>query len=105
MARHGAARPTHGAVVFFGTSRSQMSTPTLNLDLTETLPQSSQSSQPAQAVAPPARPRAPRQHWLREPLLHFIVLGGLLFAADHFLSSKTDDSHTIVVGAEVDSEA
>ena len=43
--------------------------------------------------------------WLREPLLHFLVLGGLLFAADHVLSSRLEDPHTIVMGREVDSEA
>jgi hypothetical protein len=43
--------------------------------------------------------------WLQEPLLHFIVLGGLLFAIDHFMVSRADDPHTIVVGAEVDNEA
>lgn len=42
---------------------------------------------------------------LREPLLHFIVLGGLLFAVDHFMATRADDPRTIVVGAEVDSEA
>jgi hypothetical protein len=43
--------------------------------------------------------------WWREPLLHFVVLGGLLFAIDHVLVSKSDDPHTIVVSAEVDKEA
>lgn len=43
--------------------------------------------------------------WLREPLLHFVVLGGLLFAVDHFLVSKADDPRRIVVGADVVSEA
>jgi len=43
--------------------------------------------------------------WLREPLLHFAVLGGLLFAADHWLSSRADDPRVIVVGAAVDAEA
>lgn len=42
---------------------------------------------------------------LREPLLHFIFLGGLLFAVDHLMAARTDDPHTIVVGPEVDSEA
>jgi hypothetical protein len=73
-----------------------MSTPLLNLHLPESVP-----SQPVT----PSRPPAPGRSWLREPLLHFIVLGGLLFAVDHALANKTDDSHTIVVGAEVDSEA
>jgi hypothetical protein len=43
--------------------------------------------------------------WLREPLLHFVVLGGVLFAIDHFAIGNADDPHTIVVGADVDSEA
>ena len=79
-----------------------MSTPTLNLDLAESLP--SLPTPSAQPVVP-ARPPSPRRSWLHEPLLHFIVLGGLLFAGDHFLASKTDDSQNIVVGADVDSEA
>jgi hypothetical protein len=54
---------------------------------------------------------ATRQHalrlpaWAREPLLHFILLGGLLFAVDHVLASREDDPRHIVVGSEVDSEA
>jgi hypothetical protein len=58
------------------------------------------------------RPSAPVRNeaggsgsWLREPLLHFLVLGGLLFVVDHFVASRADDPHTIVVGPEVDSEA
>jgi hypothetical protein len=43
--------------------------------------------------------------WAREPLLHFAVLGALLFAADHLMASRDDDPRTIVVGAEVDAEA
>ncbi len=42
--------------------------------------------------------------WLKEPLLHFIVLGALLFALDHFLIGRADDPRAIVVGAEVDQE-
>ena len=45
------------------------------------------------------------QSLLREPLLHFIVLGALLFAIDHTLASREDDPHSIVVGAEIDREA
>ncbi len=58
-----------------------------------------------QPVAPRPRRHVLRTAWLREPLLHFVVLGGLLFAVDHFLISRTDDPRTIVVGAEVDREA
>ena len=43
--------------------------------------------------------------WLREPLLHFVLLGGLLFAIDHYFVVRADDPRTIVVGAEVDQEA
>ena len=40
--------------------------------------------------------------WMREPLLHFIVLGAVLFAADHIIAGRTDDPHTITVDASVD---
>jgi hypothetical protein len=43
--------------------------------------------------------------WLKEPLLHFMVLGALVFAADYFIAGRTNDPHTIVVGPEVDQEA
>ena len=43
--------------------------------------------------------------WSREPLLHFAVLGALLFAVDHVVSTRQDDPRTIVVGAAVDREA
>lgn len=42
--------------------------------------------------------------WLSEPLVHFVVLGALLFALDHFLVTRADDPHTIVVSAEVNRE-
>lgn len=61
------------------------------------------------SAAQPAAPRAPSvksmPDWLREPLLHFILLGGLLFALDHVLVGNTDDPRTIVVSAAVDAEA
>ncbi|MEP7057867.1 MAG: peptidylprolyl isomerase [Caldimonas sp.] len=51
------------------------------------------------------RPPLPRPAWLREPLVHFVVLGALLFGVDHVLVSRADDPRTIVVGAEVDNDA
>jgi PPIC-type PPIASE domain len=63
---------------------------------------------PLDASAPPVPPApapGPRVSWLREPLLHFVVAGGLLFLADRLLLSRADDPHTIVVTPEVDSEA
>jgi hypothetical protein len=43
--------------------------------------------------------------WLREPLLHFAVLGGLLFALDYWIVGQSDDPRSIVVGSEVTGEA
>ena len=59
---------------------------------------------PPEPVAPAPSP-APRASWAREPLLHFVLLGGLLFAVDRVVMGRADDPHLIVVGAEVDSEA
>ena len=61
------------------------------------------SSGPAARTVPELERR--RAGWLREPLLHFVVGGGLLFAVDHALIKKVDDPHRIVVGPDVDSEA
>jgi len=46
--------------------------------------------------------RAPS--WLREPLLHFLLMGGALFAIDHYLVGLRDDPDTIVITTEVDDE-
>jgi hypothetical protein len=43
--------------------------------------------------------------WLREPLLHFVILGGVLFGVDTLLASREGDPNTIVIDAEVDREA
>jgi len=47
------------------------------------------------------RTEAERSRWWREPLLHFALLGGLLFAVDHALVARESDPHTIVVDAGV----
>ena len=54
-----------------------------------------------------AQPRRPidTANWLREPLLHFVLIGGLLFAADYFIAGRADDPRTIVVDGEVDKQA
>lgn len=49
--------------------------------------------------------RASFDKWAREPLLHFILIGAVLFGLDHFIAGRTDDPHTIVVDAAVDAEA
>jgi hypothetical protein len=43
--------------------------------------------------------------WTREPLLHFVVLGAVLFAADHFIASRSGDSRVIVIDAAIDTQA
>jgi len=58
---------------------------------------------PDEAGSAPRRMHAPA--WLREPLLHFLVLGGLLFAVDHFIAGRADDPRTILVDANVDGQA
>ena len=45
------------------------------------------------------------QRWLREPLLHFLLLGALVFAADHLLNRDAEDPRTIVIDAAADQEA
>lgn len=42
---------------------------------------------------------------LREPLLHFVLLGGLVFGAEQLLQSQKDDPSVIVVGPAVEEEA
>ena len=46
----------------------------------------------------------PLPAWLREPLLHFVVLGAVLFAVDHVLVARRDDPRTIVIDAAVAKE-
>jgi len=73
---------------------------TFSTPLPEGTDLNSVSRSAAYAVAPSAR-----LAWWREPLVHFLVLGGLLFAVDHVMVSRADDPRTIIVGAEVDKEA
>ncbi len=62
---------------------------------------------PASSTHPvPTPDRSPRlRTWMREPLLHFIVLGAVLFAVDHVLAGRADNPHTITVDASVDQRA
>jgi hypothetical protein len=43
--------------------------------------------------------------WVGEPLLHFLMLGALLFAIDYVVAGRADDPRTILVDAHVDSQA
>ncbi len=41
----------------------------------------------------------------REPLLHFLLLGAVIFGADHLVDRQRDDPQSITVGTEVQREA
>jgi hypothetical protein len=58
-----------------------------------------------EASASGSHPRAALPRWLREPLLHFVVLGALLFAVDHVIFGQAEDPRVILVDATVDNEA
>lgn len=62
------------------------------------------TSSPAEAPAP-TRPPLPWREWLREPLLHFLAAGALLFALDHAINRGEDEARTIVIGPQVEQEA
>lgn len=53
----------------------------------------------------PAAPASRLHGWLREPLLHFLLIGALLFGVDHALNRGAGDASTIVIGADVTAEA
>ncbi len=55
------------------------------------------------AQVPPRRHALPT--WVREPLLHFLLLGAALFGLDQALNGSNADAHEIVVSAEVDEDA
>lgn len=58
---------------------------------------------PPLPLTPPSRLALPA--WAREPLLHFLLLGALLFGVDHLVNRGTGQANEIVVSAEVDDEA
>lgn len=49
--------------------------------------------------------RASINKWAREPLLHFVLIGAVLFGLDYFIAGQADDPRTIVIDAAVDAEA
>jgi PPIC-type PPIASE domain len=51
------------------------------------------------------RPATRVPAWLREPLLHFVALGALLFGIDHVVNQRVGDPLVIEVPAEVDRQA
>jgi hypothetical protein len=59
---------------------------------------------PAQTFVTDRTSSTRKRSWLSEPLLHFVVLGALVFALDHVLVTRADDPHTIIVSADVNKE-
>ena len=49
--------------------------------------------------------RRPLPAWLREPLLHFAVLGALLFGVDHLVAGRDEDPRVARRRAEQDRRA
>lgn len=70
----------------------------------QTPPQSSAQA-PTQAKTQALTARAGAWSWQREPLLHFLLIGALLFGLDQLLLAGKDDPRSIIITAEVDREA
>lgn len=49
-------------------------------------------------------PRKGAPAWLREPLLHFLILGACVFGIDRLVAERADDPRVITVDATVDAE-
>ena len=62
-------------------------------------------STPTAVTPPEARARGAWSRWLREPLLHFMLLGAALFALDHAVNGNANDERVIVIDEAVDKEA
>lgn len=60
---------------------------------------------PPTRISLPTRSRGPLPEWTREPLLHFLLLGALLFGIDYAINRGADDANEIVISAAVDDEA
>src|SRR4026208_2010340 len=62
---------------------------------------------PASDAQAPSRSHRSRSlpGWTREPLLHFVILGAVLFGADHLIATRSDDPRVIVVDAAVEQQA
>jgi hypothetical protein len=43
--------------------------------------------------------------WLREPLLHFIILGGLIFGIDHVIAARKPNAQVISISPDVEKDA
>jgi hypothetical protein len=95
------------------TRRSPCPFPIPPFDMSTLLPRASLVMPvPPAASSPALPPDAARPatatltgSWWREPLLHFVLLGGLLFGVDHRVNQATDDPRHIVFDRAADQEA
>ncbi len=62
-------------------------------------------STPTAHTPPDARVRRAWPRWLREPLLHFVLLGSALFAVDYAINGDANEERVIVIDEAVDKEA
>lgn len=60
----------------------------------------------AAADTPSSSNTAPagRTRWLRDPLVHFLVFGAVVFAVDYAIASRQEDRSTITLGVDADAE-
>ena len=56
------------------------------------------------ADAPDPSSARRRGHWLRDPLVHFLVFGAVVSAVDYALASRQEDPSTITLGVDADAE-
>lgn len=63
------------------------------------------SADPVEATEKQNKDKKQWQAWMREPLLHFVLVGALLFAVDHIVASRAGDPKTILVDSAVDKQA
>ncbi len=64
---------------------------------------------PSSSLTRPTATTATAPHtapaWLREPLLHFMLVGAVLFGIDQLVNRNADDPRVITIDAAVDQEA
>lgn len=65
------------------------------------MPASLSADLPVRHAAPPTPATG---SWLREPLLHFLILGLCIFGLDRVVAGRADDPRVITIDAAVDAE-
>ena len=68
-----------------------------------TMPSASKARAASTSSSSPSSPKVGWPAWMREPLLHFLLLGGVLFGVDHLMVSRADDPMRIVIDMAIGS--